>query len=133
MVYARARKEHAAKRADRVGFTLTPEELRLRRAIDRSSHIAVIEYEHEARGVRGTEPSILWFDALVWILDKMGRPMLRGLIDLMPHDPRGNEPRIILEKAEFAKGVGIPLCTTRADELVNWRIQLWAWKLRGDE
>ena len=130
IAYAAARKEHAAKRADGIGFTLTPEELRLRRAIDRSKDIAVIEYEHEVRGVRGTEVSILWFDVLAWILDDAGRPMLRGLIDLLPHSPRGGEPRIIQEKAAFAEGTGIPLCTTPADALVDWRIKLWAWRLR---
>jgi hypothetical protein len=133
MVYAHARREHADKRADGVGFTLTPQELRLRRAIERSKHVTVIEYEHEVRGVRGTEPSILWFDALVWVLDQEGRPMLRGLIDLLPRGPRGNEPRIIQEKIEFAKGTGIPLCLTEADQLVDWRIRLWAWKLREEQ
>jgi hypothetical protein len=132
MAYSAARKEHMAKRADGIGFTLTPEELRLRRAIDRSEHVEVIEYEHEVRGVRGTEPSILWFDALVWVLDAAGRPLLRGLIDLLPHEARGNEPRIIQEKAAFAEGTGIPLCATEADALTDWRIKLWCWKLRKE-
>ena len=132
IAYAAARKEHAAKRADGIGFTLTPEELRLRRAIDRSKDIAVIEYEHEVRGVRGTEASILWFDVLAWALDKHGRPITRILIDLIPHDARGGEPRIIQEKAAFAEGTGIPLCATRADALIDFRIKLLVWKLRLD-
>ena len=126
--YAPARKEHRAKRED--PLLLTVEERLVRRAIEQSSAVTVIEYEYEVEWTRGDKPSLLWFDCLVWAIDEVtGQPVAKGLVDLLPHNARGNEPAILAEKQEYVKLVGIAFLQTPADELTKWRIRHWARKL----
>ena len=130
--YGRAIKEHARKRTDI--SALTPEELFLRRAIDRSPCITVIEYEYEVNWKRDGQPSILWFDAQVWMVGRRHVPFAIGLIDHMPipNKIKGNVGRILDEKFEYAKHYGIPLLRASITDLLDFEIRLWAWKLEDE-
>ena len=130
--YGAAIKEHARKRTDI--SALTPEELFLRRAIERSPWITVIEYEHEVRWERDGRPSILWFDAQVWMVGRKHVPFAIGLIDHMPvpNKIKGNVGRILIEKAQYANHYGIPLLQPRLTDLLDFEIRLWSWKLEDE-
>ena len=126
----RTRDEHIEKRDDI--SKLDVEELVLRRAIkENHSLIEVIEYENEVRWRRGKLGSLLWFDALVWLLDERGVPFTKGMIDLLPYQPRGGQMRLIEEKQDYCAHNNMPLLQTPATELTEFRIKMWVWKERG--
>ena len=109
---------------------LDVEELVLRRAIKNSDLIEVIEYENEVRWKRGKLGSLLWFDALVWMLDENNTPFAKGMIDLLPYQPRGGQTRLIEEKQDYCAHHDFPLLQTPADELTEFRIKMWVWQQR---
>ena len=124
---ARNRTTHVEKRDDI--SKLDVEELVLRRAIENCPIVEIIEYENEVRWRRGKLESLLWFDALVWLLDE-NTPFAKGMIDLLPHQPRGGQPRLIEEKQDYCSHHDLPLLQTPADRLAEFRIKMWVWKER---
>ena len=124
----RNRTLHVEKRDDISKLDI--EELVLRRVIETNRLIEVIEYEHEVRWRRGKLGSLLWFDALVWLLDDNDVPFAKGMIDLLPHRPVGGQPRLIEEKQDYCGHHDLPLLQTPADELADFRVKVWVWKER---
>ena len=120
------RDQEIAKRTD--VSKLTVEEMFLRRAIDKTPGIAIIQYQH----VGTLDKRELWFDAYVWITGAPGEEWPQGLVDLIPSSSGEKTHRNMRRKVDYADMIGLPLLQVRANSATRGILRVWVMKVRMD-